>query len=165
MTTTLAADAKAAKKTGNNTNMSEEQITEMFNHLDIDLSLSRAIHGVDTKISLIDKYTRWVAVNKAWTTYTNETQAKSWPFRTFSKNDLTDHFISKSTFHNVSKVFTAVTRNPAYSDMVDWLQSKGIAKSAIEVWGIEQHSYNEDDLENWMAKGGSLVKKKKKSQK
>lgn len=158
VTTTATVDTKGSKKTGNNTNMSDDTIIDMFEHFGIDISLSHAISGVDSKIGLIEKYARWVAANKAITIHANETSAKTWEFPTMSKNDLIDHIIAKTTFHNVAKSFTSVTNNPSYANMVEWLKSKGTSKSALEIWGIEKATYNEDDLENWMMKGGSLKK-------
>lgn len=162
--TSSAAKTKATN-TGNATNMSQDDIRAMFELFDIDIKLSRAIFSVGSGINLFDKYARWVAVNKASSVYDNHKNADTWPFPVLSTNALIDHFIAKSTYHKINTLFTSITNNPEFLQMVEWLQCKGTTSEATEVWGIEQNIYKEEDLQIWIKNNGSLVKRKKSHKK
>lgn len=154
-----------AKKTGNNTNMSDVDIRAMFDLLEIDIKLSRTIYPVDSKINLINKYARWVAASTALSVYNTQSNAHTWPFGPLPRNSLIDHFLSKSTFHKVNTPFSPISRNPEYANMLHWLQSDDDHLSTLEVWGIEQNLYSDEHLLLWVKNNGSLVKKKKSHKK
>ena len=87
-------------------------------------------------------------------------------FGKFQKNDIVEHFLSKSHFHQqVNKPFEAVFKTPTFAAMAQWLESNGTKPPSAEVWGITQDTYTLVDLQTWVKNGGSINLKQKVSHK
>jgi hypothetical protein len=161
----LAASGSSAKKSVvNNSGMSHDEIREMFDFLEIDIELARIITP-PADLTIFDYFARWNAANRACSIQQTQVNAGTWAFKKLNRNIMVDHFIAKSTFHRLTAAFGPIVKNPAYSNMVNWLDSVGTHPDSIVMWGVEEDVYTLEHLATWVKYEGSLVKKNKSHKK
>lgn len=135
----------------------------------MDIKLSRVLYPT-SQHTIFTHYTRWLSYIKATSTYDSMVQAGTWTLPTMNKTDIISLFASSSSFYaSVATPFKAISTNPAYSDIKDWLESGGTNLPSLQVWGIQQNSYSVKDLVSWIEMDGTLdpdqAKKQKKTSK
>lgn len=143
-------------------------IEAIFRALNMDFGLARINQSPDFQHTIFTHYTRWQNYNLATTTFNSMKQAGTWTLPNLTKTKIIDFFASPSSFYDTIEMpFSAILSNPEYSDMKDWLDSRGKNPPALEVWGVYATSYTIADLKKWIEMGGTLdanASRKKKKQ-
>lgn len=146
-----------------------DKVKALFEELQVDQTLSRYLNSTNARdFTIFDYFAHWKAINKAWSAYQTHKNDPKWKmkFGKFQKNDIVEHFLSKSNFHQlVNKPFEAVFKTPTFSSMAQWLESGGTEPPSTEIWGIKQDIYAMVDLQTWVKNGGSMNQKQKVSHK
>ncbi|KJA12988.1 hypothetical protein HYPSUDRAFT_60136 [Hypholoma sublateritium FD-334 SS-4] len=146
-----------------------DKVRALFIELQADQQLSRYLNITNARdFTIFDYFVHWKAINKAWSAYQTHKNDPKWKmdFGKFQKNDIVEHFLSKSHFHQqVNKPFEAVFKTTTFAAMAQWLESNGTKPPSAEVWGITQDTYTLVDLQTWVKNGGSMNLKQKVSHK